>query len=407
MRREISSLVLVLVLIGCNTAPTPVSVLSARSSPAPRPTNTVQRPPITSTSRPRLKPTSSPRPTLTPLPIATLVLEGIALPSGLIYLTPEILWQDKLWQIDLDGKPTLIFSVESPHRVTDLLPDGTHVLYVDLDNGGVWMADLRTGERSDLTKNLLRNVTETSAQWWPGQPNKIILGSYLNGDDSAPSNGYLTELRLDTPELKVLDKDNLFFGAAVSPDGTKIAYDNGGSSAWLYQEGKGYQAFRPQRYGLAARGQIGIGSASWSPDGKKLAWVVAGNFNGEGERFGVAVFDLQHKTYQLLNLYQIAGTDMWPRPALWSPDGQWLAIDAIAEGDDNGLWVSKVDGTEKYHLTQSLRSVVWSPDSKFLAFTADYPDFSAWLTKVGDWQLKPLAMPIDAEVLGWVKQPTR
>ena len=362
MPRKCSAFLALLILVGCNAAPVPTSVPSTPLPPTPKPTNTIQLPTITSTVKPRPRLTSTSKPTLTPLPIPTLVLEGVPLPSGIIYLIPEKRWQDKLWQIGTDGKPTLMFDVESPHMISSLSPDGTRLLYDDLDKGGVWMADLRTSERRDLAEGFTREVIGTSAQWWSSQPNKILLGSYSDGDDITISNGYMTELDLNTSQLRVLDKTTFYFGAAIAPGGKIIAYDDGGNAAWLYQEGKGSQAFQPQQYGLAARGKLGIGNASWSPDGEKLAWVVAGNFNGDGKRFGVAVFDLRRKTSRLLHLYQIAGTDRWPPSASWSPDGQWLAFDAVAETDDYGLWVAKTDGTEKHHLAQGLRSVVWSPD---------------------------------------------
>ena len=408
MLRRFAPFLLLLILVGCNVSPTPTRVRS--STPlvsTPKPTNTIQLPAATSTMKPKPRRTATPETTLTPLPIPTLVLEGMPLPSGLIYLIPEKRWQDTLWQIDLNGKPTLIFDFESPHMISSRSPDGTRVLYNDLDKGGIWIDDVRTGEKYDLAKDLSRQVTVTSAQWWPGQPNEILLGSYAEGDDITMSNGYLTELDLHTSQLRVLDKTTLYFGAAISPDGKTVAYDDGGNAAWLYQEGKGSQAFQPQRYGLVADGKIGIGNASWSPDGKKLAWVVSGSFNGESQCFGVAVFDLQRKTSLLLHLYQIAGTDRWPPSASWSPDGQWLAIEAMAEGDDNGLWVAKVDGTEQHHLVQYLRSMTWSPDSHYLAFATDYPDFGAWLTKIGDWDPMPLALPVDAMLIDWVEQSSK
>jgi hypothetical protein len=230
----------------------------------------------------------------------------------------------------------------------------------------------------------------------------MLLGSWQLGDDVTISNGYLTELNLSSLQMRVLDKETVFFGAEPSPDGRVIAYNDGQGTGWLYQEGKSRHTFKPEQYGLTAEGLIGVGNPSWSLDGTKLAWVVAGDFDATGKRYGVAVFDLKQETAQLLHSYQIGGTDRWPSAALWSPDSQWLAFNAVAEGDDYGLWVAKADGTEKRHLAQDLRSVAWSPDSRFLAFTTGNSMRKDWITQVGNWQLQPLDLPANAEVVAWI-----
>jgi Tol biopolymer transport system component len=199
-----------------------------------------------------------------------------------------------------------------------------------------------------------------------------------------------------------LDKETVFFGAEPSPDGKVIAYNDGQGNGWLYQDGKSRRTFEPEQYGLTAEGLVGVGNPSWSPDGTTLAWVVAGDFDAKGKRYGVAVFDLKQKTARLLHSYQIGGTDRWPSAAVWSPDSQWLAFNAVAEGDDYGLWVAKADGTEKHHLAQDLRSVAWSPDSRFLVFTTSGSMPKAWITEVGSWQSQLLALPPDAEVVAWI-----
>jgi Tol biopolymer transport system component len=218
--------------------------------------------------------------------------------------------------------------------------------------------------------------------------------------------GFLTTLDQNDGEPHILDHETQFYGAAISPDGMTIAYDNGGSDAFLYRQDIGRQPFEPENFGLVSRGHINIANASWSPDGKLLAWIVAGRLNDNNDGFALTLFDLKKRTAQLLHVYQIAGTDVWPSAAIWSPDGRWVAYDAVDEDNDRrGLWAAKVDEQTEFHLIRNLTSMAWSPDSRWLAFTTYGEDSGNWIAEVGTWRTQQLALPRGAEVVDWVTLP--
>ena len=393
----------------CNSAPVEMSPLpSPLDSPLPTtaPVSTATpMPPATPLSTMTLNstiltaPIKTPEPTntLTPLPIPSPISAGIAPLPGLFYKT-----DNGLWFVTTNSQVSHVITSESRYVSYSLAPNGDHILFWNWSSPGIWIANLTTGERLPLTPMA---PYMQSPRWWTGRQDKLLLGTWEEGDDVTMSNGYLSEYDLAKSKLTILDHATFFWGAATSPDGNTVAYD-GENKAWLYRKDTGRQPFDPQKYGLLATGGVGIGSPSWSPDGKQLAWIVGGQFAGEGERYGIAVFDLAKRTARLLHPYQIGGTDSWPDVATWSPDGHWLAFDAIASNpEEAGLWVTRVDGTEEHHLIRGPQSFVWSPDSRKLVFTTDREESGAWVTEIGTWHTQQLALPQGAAVVDWIVPP--
>jgi len=397
MLRKCVVLLAMLSLVGCNASTVRTTVFSPTLAPTPKAVNTIQLPTVT--PRPSATSTPSPTPTTSPTsrPTGTSAPTGVTIPPGLTYLVREIGSRYRLLQIGNNGQPVLLLSldVDSIHQIFDFSPDGMGLLYSEKDKGGIWLANLKTGEHQNLTDKIPRNVTDYSAQWRPGHPQTIIFGSYRDGDDITISSGFLTELQIDSGQYRLLDDKTQFFGAAPSPDGKMIAYDDGGSEGWLYEEEKGSRRFKPEQFGLTAKGPISIGGPSWSPDGKKLAWAVAGKFGKEGEQFAVAIFDLERGTSKLLHPYEIGGIDMGPYAGVWSPDGEWLAFYVPADSDnESGIWVAKADGSEEHLLIKEEKPVVWSPDSRWLIA-------GTMLFEVGSWRTQPFDLLAD-RVVGWV-----
>lgn len=72
---------------------------------------------------------------------------------------------------------------------------------------------------------------------------------------------------------------------------------------------------------------------AWSPDGRRLAFVVA--------RVGDAQIYAMNADGKELRRLTPAGTHLLPA---WSPDGRWIAFLSI-RGGDLALWVMRPDGS--------------------------------------------------------------
>jgi Tol biopolymer transport system component len=349
----------------------------------------------------------------TPTPAAPL--------PGFVYRT-----DDGLWWVDGRGQPVQVLADDGEQGTPAISPDGSYVLYLEeetdeadgrqsVDSGqsvDLWLADLRTGERRNLTRT--PNSAETNFQWWPARPDLVIFSSRPR--EVLPElgvTGFLAVVGSDGDGYRVLDDQNHTGGLpAPSPDGQTIAYGSG-ATGWLYRWEMGPEVFDPADYGLPSYRDAHIGSPSWSPDGGKLAWIVRGDFAKDRDpQMGVAVFGLETRTTQILHLYDPAVRDGWPPPPVWSPDGQWLAFTAWAKHPDlAGVWVVRTDGQQEgasqslfteYHLGGS--RPVWVSNGGWLAYSRglEGEGTSAWAAQVGTWGLIRLALPPDAYIIDWI-----
>jgi len=342
---------------------------------------------LTLTATPALTPTPTSFPAITPtsLPTAIPTPVGIAPPPGLIYRT-----DNGLWRIEASGQAVQL--LDQPGAI--LSPDGTRALYPKgypvADE--LWLVDLTTGQQRNLITNHDRLLC--CIQWWLARPNVILFGSWPM-DSWEPSTGFLTAVEIDSGEMQVLDEKGSSYGTfAPSPDGQTIAYDRGGQ-AWLYEWNGKLTLFNPTRYGLSNIQRIA--SPSWSPNGKRIAWIAGGNFDSVW-KVGIAIFDLEKRTGRWLHPYEPVGRGGWFSAASWSPDGRWLAF--IAEDQvpsKQGTWVVRVDTQEEHAIPLGLPRV-WSADGQWLIS-------GSALIEVGTWRTQQLALPQGAEVVGWVTLP--
>jgi len=335
--------------------------------------------------------------------------------SGLIYQTA-----DGLWRLDAEGRsvPLLEFPDDSGYVWPAVSPDGTQVLYTEAND--LWLADVPTGERRNLTRTPDR--VECCAQWWPGEPDLILSSSWTQEESGGPNFGFPTVIRLGGEEkagrgdrlypdaYQVLDGSQVSFAlSAPSPDGRTVAYDRGGQG-WLYRPDTGPEPFDLAPYGLSSDPQLRVVSPAWSPDGRRLAWVVGDCRPGECQ-MSVGVFDLEAQTVQFLHPHAPAGIGGQPPAPVWSPDGRWLVCTAWAENlDDAGLWVLWADGQkEEAHqvalgLGRGAPTPVWSPDGRWLAFsgTARHGQAGHWLIEVRTWSRQPVDLAPDVVIVDWV-----
>jgi dipeptidyl aminopeptidase/acylaminoacyl peptidase len=156
------------------------------------------------------------------------------------------------------------------------------------------------------------------------------------------------------------------FEPVVSPDGTRIAYQRWGRSNFrphntsIWTIGTDGSGPRPLIRGLNAAFTV-----EWSPDGSTIALGAH-----TGARSGQRVFVVPAAGGQLR---RIVDEEVLDGPA-WSPDGLWLAYSTY----DGEIWRVHPDGSGRQLIARlpgkEVRHLLWSPDSRRLAYTArDFP----------------------------------
>ncbi len=162
------------------------------------------------------------------------------------------------------------------------------------------------------------------------------------------------------------------WGAALSPDGTRIAYQKEiGDQSEIYVmavDGSG-QARLTNDASYDA-------SPSWSPDNAKLAFS-----SDRGGIWHIWVMNALDGSGQ----YQLNTTTDSYGPA-WSPNGTQIAYDAENDGDGwTELWLMNSDGSNQHKILDPSGSTDvlarnWSPDGNFIVFQRiSYVEYQ------GDW----------------------
>ena len=121
-----------------------------------------------------------------------------------------------------------------------------------------------------------------------------------------------------------------------------------------------------------------VGAVRFSPDGSKIAYTVTNN-DGPGGPYS-QLWLVETATG---NSTRIGDETSRGGQPVWSPDGRWIAYMGSTGGRaglivarDDGTspaWIADVADTNSSALTNTGRTIAWSPDSKTIAFVPRLP----------------------------------
>jgi Tol biopolymer transport system component len=302
-----------------------------------------------------------------------------------------------IWILDENGEPLFVFDEPSAR----LSADGRFILFQPEYDPDIWLADLATGERRNLTES--SNRYNGLPQWWPGQEDVIIFGS---SEELGPGFGNPTIVNIDGSDYRVLDAERSG-PLALSADGEMLAYGGFDHSGRIARRGSEPEDFFPSDYGLDVEK---VFQPAWSPDGRKLAWKVSGDAGKHGWTSGVAVFDLDNKSAVLFHTYTAVGGGSVPHYLSWSPSGDWLAFVTFNERAEDGrrpnLWIAHPEGQGEIRLGIAFETV-WSPDGDRIAYSL-YDDsqetFQVWIHDTVTGEQAPI-LPAGTTAVDWL-EPT-
>ncbi|SPE42345.1 hypothetical protein SBA3_520026 [Candidatus Sulfopaludibacter sp. SbA3] len=296
-------------------------------------------------------------------------------------------------------------SAENPVATFALSPNGKYLAYTDSQN--ITIQTLASGENRSIP--LGAGVAPGRVIWYP-DATRLLVGERVN--DAATVFVY----SILSGKLSLLRENAM--NPAVSPDGTRIVYADGGNHELWLMDGNGEN---PRRV-LAANAQDRVYAMSWSPDGRRV-WFARVRWDKEQETITLETCDLNGgsrtvvlrdasaKAFRLLPqerlIYAAAEgpenfTNLWELPVntdLGKPVGpprkltEWTnlsisGISATADGKQvallRGSWQADVyvgdlraggtqlANTRRLTLDESdNRPAFWTPDGQAVVFSSN------------------------------------
>ncbi len=180
-----------------------------------------------------------------------------------------------------------------------------------------------------------------------------------------PASDGIRIVDLDTGAVTTLG-NNTGLDLHWSPDGRQIAFVTAGEAYGIF-------VLSTMDSGLRQLSNLGYESiAGWSPDGQQLYYAIPSSSN---EGFLLRAVDVTTGVTQDLFVLQDSSAKA-PLPEV-SPDGNWIAY----RGRDNGsLYIMSMDGVqnhlviEKPSLAHAVNGIAWGPDGGLVGVSMITPD---------------------------------
>jgi hypothetical protein len=305
-----------------------------------------------------------------------------------------------------------------------------------IEINGLWETIWNPPSGSDSGETVFAEQSCLNLSGWKEVANKqqTLLPTELNGKILTMRGALFPEPSLFISNVDGSEEQGLVFGhGSLSPDGTKVVYSDENNILRILD----------MLNGNISTLNISIGqviNAYWSPDGKQIAFdsFARGNHifvmdaNGENLRQltsgsersfalgwsgdGKQILFISQRPHgenmlKLINVDTNSITDLWSvhgdRAAI-SPDNQWIAfVDKVNGKMGNGIYISRLDGTDKRLIVQLdywvTISPAWSPQGNWLGFSVLNTDLPTGNISLGAININSCEAVFLGELNGYIR----
>jgi Tol biopolymer transport system component len=266
-----------------------------------------------------------------------------------------------------EGKLPTIQQLENDPRIFPYRFGQALLTYIGRRWGDEAIGAILSASRSGSIEGAFRRVIGLDFKQLGDQWRDAVLKEYLPQLNTADRAATISQTVL----TKERSQGTLHLAPALSPDGSQVAYfsekDFYFVDLWLANvaDGKPVRRLYKSTYSSNYETFRFINSsASWSPDGKYLAFA-----GKNGAHDDIIVLDVARNTQVATIRPGLSGVTT---PA-WSPDGSQIVFTGY-DGGLSDLFIVNRDGSNLKRLTNDKYADLhpaWSPDGKTIAFTTD------------------------------------
>ncbi len=281
---------------------------------------------------------------------------SLALPSGKIVFTSftKASQRPSLYVMDSDGSHMRLLVRNAAEAAVS--PDGRRVAFVR--GGEIWTMRRDGTDQRHVTAGR-RGWGEAGAPAWSPDRRTLYFFRSLKGDGDSWEPAIFS-IHTDGTALARVTNGGCDVAPAPSPDGRLAYVTMGGTRDLDCVEGRGGALYAVSASGRPAKLPFRIADGwnydpAWSPDGRRLAYMVMTNVGDVQEIFEYGIYVSASdgsRPRRLPTPKRWPGADFWDTvecsaPA-WSADGRQLAFEM-----DGDIWVVRQDGTQLRQLTTS------------------------------------------------------